>query len=255
MAEKTNQNPSDAQGSDTSPDPQFFGGETAPVPPPPQELVELEVGGKKFKLEKSAAEAFSAYQEQHQRDLETRDREIRSLKAPPPPKPVEDEFYTPDLDTKFFEKPSQYLKQVEERAYSRAKKDLTDQYNTVSAERQFYDDFYRENPSIDRQKDDWVVRAVLTERMQELGPLPIAEAKTRLSKYTVDRLLDIHKRYTPKAEPEQGITDLEGSSPPTRRAVTKPEAQEPTRISDWIREKKSISRERNMARLNRKEAS
>lgn len=253
MAEK-NQTQSDAQGSDT--DPQFFGGETPGKanPPPAPEVVELEVGGKKFKLEKSAAEAFSAYQEQHQRDLEARDREIRSLKAPPPPK-QEDEFYTSDLDTKFFEKPSTYLKQVEDRAYKRAKEDLTTAYQTASAEQRFWDDFYLENPALDRRKDDWVTRAVLTERTQELAPLPVPEAKKRLAQYTTERLLDIHKRYTPKPAETPETTTLEGASPPTRRAVAKPEAQEPTRISDWIREKKNISRERNMARLNRKEAS
>src|SRR5689334_2528359 len=102
MAEKANPSPQ-TDAPPTGEQSEFFGGGNPPAPSPP-ELVELEIGPKKVKLEKSAAEAFSAMQDQYKRDLEARDREIRNLKALPPPKPQEDEFYTPDLDTRFFEK-------------------------------------------------------------------------------------------------------------------------------------------------------
>src|SRR6185369_2741638 len=233
----------------------FGGGESGKAPPPQPELDELEIGGKKFKLEKSAAEAFRAQQDLTRSELERRDQEIRSLRQPAPQPKQEEEFYTPSLDAKFFERPHEYLKQVEERAYQRAEKTLTERYQSANAEQQFWNDFYSENSALDRAKDHWVTKAVLAERQAELAPLPVPEAKKRLSQYTTERLLDIHNRYKPKADPTADTVTLEGSSPPTRRADPKPQEQEPTRISDWIRERKNMRREREVARSTRKEAS
>jgi len=254
MAEKTE--PSTQTTDPAASQQEFFGGgDTGKAPPPQPELDELEIGGKKFKLEKSAAEAFRAQQDLTRTELERRDQEIRSLRQPAPQPKQEEEFYTPSLDAKFFERPHEYLKQVEERAYQRAEKTLTERYQAANSEQQFWNDFYSENSALDRAKDHWVTKAVLAERQAELAPLSVPEAKKRLSQYTTERLLDIHKRYAPKADPTAATMTLEGSSPPTRRAVAKPEAEEPTRISDWIRERKNMRREREVARSTRKEAS
>src|SRR6185369_5718994 len=114
MAEKTEHNTQTTEAPD--PQQEFFGGKESEKAPPPQpELDELEIGGKKFKLEKSAAEAFRAQQDLTRSELEARDREIRSLRTPAPQPKQEEEFYTPSLDAKFFERPHEYLKQVEER--------------------------------------------------------------------------------------------------------------------------------------------
>lgn len=257
MAEKTEPQ------TNSTPDPQqefFGGGESGKAPPPQPELDELEIGGKKFKLEKSAAEAFRAQQDLTRTELERRDQEIRSLRTPPVQPKQEEEFYTPSLDAKFFERPHEYLKQVEERAYKRAETELTKRYQSANAEQQFWNDFYRENPGIDRNKDDRIVRSVVEERRQEFAPFiqvgNYGEVKKRLAQYSTEWLLDIHKRYAPKADPTADTVTLEGSSPPTRRAVAKPEAEEKiTSISQYIRDKKNYRREREVARSTRKEAS
>lgn len=255
MAEKNPQTTDSPPSPENAGDGTFFGGGESP-PPPQEQLVEVEIGAKRVKLDKSAAEAFSAFRDQYKQDLEARDREIRSLRVPrETEKPnKEEDFYTPDLDQRFFEKPSQYLRQVEERAYTRAKNDLTNEYQKATAEQQFWSDFYGENSALDRGKDHWVTKAVLAERQAELAPLPVPEAKKRLAQYTTERLLDIHKRYAPKGQPEPGTMDLEGSAPPSRRPAPRQQEETPVRISDWIREQKNRRREQ-AARSTRKEAS
>lgn len=222
-------------------------------PPSGPEFVDYEVDGRKLKLDKSAAEAFTAERNAWRREIDTIRGEIRQSQAPKPaPVQSEDPYSSPDYDSNFFAAPGKSLKSIEDRAVERATKILTERYTTQRSTEMFWDDFYRENPSFDRAKDDWVTKAIIAERQAELAPLPVPEAKKRLAQYTSERLLDIHRRYAPKPDPG-ATTTLEGGSPPSRRPAP-PKEEEPIKIGDYIRQKKEFRREAELKRTTRKEA-
>ncbi len=184
-------------------------------------------------VEAEKPDPVAALREEFNSELAKRDAEIARLRVPVQAGPtvLEKVPIYKKLATKVFENPEEAFKEFEEHIESK----LTARYQSARSEDQFWDDFYRSNPDFDRAKDHFIIKAELNENIGSWQNLPVQTASEHLAKKAKARLLDIHKRYGPKA-PDRDTTTLEGASSPRPKKQAESE-QKVRKLSDVIRER------------------
>lgn len=148
------------------------------------------------------------------------------------PKPQEPDNFYEKIDERLFQDPKAVLKEIEERAVEKAKKELGASYQKDQGERTFWNEFYQKHP--DLRDDDDIVKATLQGQMSKLGALPVSEAITALAGLTRDRISRYSK--TPRQRPK-----VEGASPPSPKAPD-PEPPKIVTLSDVIKNRRAKRR-------------
>lgn len=151
--------------------------------------VEIEVGGEKIVVNQDIAKAFQLQNQQHEQELKKLEERFgqqinewqtnvqsqlsaQTLPKETPQTPEETDFWS-DPDKFLDKKLSAYKSEIESRLEERDRK-----LNSQMTEEKLWDDFYRENKELKREKDHFLVTAILQRDQQELQKL----AKTDLKK-------------------------------------------------------------------------
>lgn len=184
------------------------------------DLVSINIDGTDYQVDKNTAALFEAQKRTYDRELGEVKKKIPA--ADPAPRKAADEDDS-DYTVKLFTDPKKFLEERDEKIVSRVRTELTQQYQADQSQKEFWSEFYRENPDLDIKKDHRVVGAVLAENYSSWSELPAAQARKKLADATRDTLLDIigrHKDKT-KVENRDRSTTLEGAStaPGSRKAV------------------------------------
>jgi len=200
----------------------------------PQQLVPVKIGRREVFVTPEAAEAYAEREQefargitvdrQAQQELErlrSIERSLQQTLHPQPPQPQE------DLAQVWYTDPTRAAKMVEERTERR----LEQKFSTVLAERDFWDNFYRQH---EHYRDDTrLVRMLAGEHFQELMALPTVQQRIdRLGQLTGNEILRISRKVrqqeptVPNAGPTPSLRPAERPSGERLTPEPSPEDQE-----------------------------
>lgn len=236
------------------PKPESIGGEAEPTGKPRDEtgrfvksaseespaeaaLEKIKIGDKEFELPKATADIVRAQQAMFEAERATLRGEITQLKAPAVAGPtvVEKIDVYKDLGTRIWEDTPSALKAFEDKIVERVR----GEYQAAKGEEAFWDDFYRENPELDRAKDHRMAKAIINENYQRWHSMPIDQVKVELAKRTRDWALDVQKRFSPVTGKPLSAT-LEGGSPPSPKATPRETETKVLSLGQIIKQKNEM---------------
>lgn len=180
------------------------------------ELVEVDIGGQKFKLDKATAEALNKANEAAAAGKVASERSLQELRdqlarvQPAPAKPAAEQV---DIGKLIFTDPEKAFDLMRDQIVSAVRAE-----NQQRADQQaFWTEFYSQNEDL---KDlDWVVKAVMQRDFNALKPLQISEAIPKLASAVKAEVLKVTKR-APKGDQhkdDDSNTELEGGTERTPR--------------------------------------
>jgi len=176
------------------------------------DLVSITIDGTDYQVDKNTAALFEAQKRTYDRELGEVKKKIPAVTTQEKKKSEDDD--DSDYTVKLFTDPKKFLEERDEKIVSRVRTELTQQYQADQSQKEFWSEFYRENPDLDIKKDHRIVGAVLSENYSNWAELPAAQARKKLADATRDTLLDMigrHKDKT-KVENRDRSTTLEGAS-------------------------------------------
>lgn len=200
--------------------------------------VEIEIGGKKYKVDSETAAAYQA--EVKRLSTPTRERvEVirdRPVEAKAPEKPS---IY--DRGAKeIFTNPKQFLTEFASEIRKEVMQEVGGRYTQDQGIRQFWSDFYSDNP--DLKKADSLVQATLNEHVNELADLPTKQAAKKLAELSHERIMGIATSFgfeakkTTKKDNRAGVETASGGE---RRGAVVTEDNKVKSISSIIRERQA----------------
>lgn len=144
------------------------------------EFQEIEVAGRKLRVSKEDAEAI-------QTEFEV--RELRARQAAPAPvsraEPVRQPTQSDDplagIDDMLFADPRKAIDLVGKVLESRVLGRVAEQTQAQQKGAAFWDSFYRENKELDREKDHFLIEAVLARELPRIGDMPQKAAAVELA--------------------------------------------------------------------------
>lgn len=139
-----------------------------------------------------------------------------------------------DWEDLMFRNPKEAVKLIKKQAVAEARAALRAEYQTDQGTKDFWNEFYRKNPDLNRDQDDTLVQGVMQTHMAELAPLPVSEASKKLAELTRDRIM----QYRGDTRRNTSRVQVEGANPPRpgRREVNEDKV---TSLSDVIRARNS----------------
>lgn len=214
------------------------GEKQTPAADPAPKQVDVTIGGQTLTVAPEMAAALEAQKEEYSSQLETRDREIESLRPVKTPDPEAGPNYDEDL----FADPSGTLASFGEKLRADIIKEVTGMYIKDKTEGQFWINFYKANPEL--QEHDFLVKATLAEKWDELGTMKGDKAIGVLADATKSHILSLTDKQRGRG-PVDRTTTLEGGSPPTpspsREQPAAPEG--PVSLAAAIRDRNKTRRE------------
>jgi hypothetical protein len=140
-----------------------------------------------------------------------------------------------------FEDPDAAFRRHEEEIIQKIER----RYEGVQKAEKFWGRFYKDNQdTLDRDEDDFMVKAIMQEHADELGQLPETKIGERLAELVQDKLL----RYSRRSKLEDSATDttaartrVEPASRSTPRAPAR-EPEGPTTMTDMIKARQAARR-------------
>lgn len=202
------------------------------------EMEEVEIGGKKFYVQKGAGDALKAQSKPKQTDeqrLRAMFEEFMGTQTKPKKKQVRDEPDDEDdedaeLDALMFTDPAKYRKIMREQLRKDILKEVRSEYSADQGQKTFWRDFYDEND--DLKEYDFIVRSTLQENMSDLKDMQTAEAAKKLAELSRDKLLKIAKKMGKGRRGSDESEHVEGGAPARRGRDSLPQELEDQDVAD-----------------------
>lgn len=168
------------------------------------ELVDVDLGGKKFKIDKNALAEIEKLRGDAGASKGLLE-EVRALtenlkgSKPKGKKKEEEQADEGDDDVpegaelEMFTDPKGFLKKFADKLRKKITKELTNNYRADQSSKDFWGSFYGEYPELKQYKKQ--VEAVLEDKMREIGNLSVEEGMKKLADYTRAELLKIAKQF------------------------------------------------------------
>lgn len=194
------------------------------VQPPPRkktsqpEFEEVEIGGKKYKVEKGGAEALKAQlkpkkpavseSQQIKQMLDEYTAKLQGGKKKKAAEPDDDDDDDEGLsDDRLFTDTKGWMKDFKKSLSKDILAAISGAYTQDQSQKEFWGDFYRTNSDL---KDyDFIVKAVMSKNAAELSPMSTEEGSDRLAELAREQLLNIAKKVS-KGKSKNGKFHVEG---------------------------------------------
>jgi hypothetical protein len=154
--------------------------------------------------------------------------------ATPMPQPQPDP--EPDWDKLLFDNPKEALRLHGERVARDIEAKMTKRYQQDVGERDFWTEFYRDNP--DLKNDDDLVKATMQKNMAELAVLVVPDASKKLAELTRARILGYAQLNGRQPRPATR-TRVEGQGSTTERQPA-PEPERPATLGDVLKARRTM---------------
>lgn len=210
----------------------------ADPPPATDELVEVDIRGKKVKMTAEAAREFTSYSV----DIGA---QLRSAATPKPqhgdtpPAATEDE--EEPLETQIFTNPKKALDRIRDQLRT----EIGGEIRSTQAFEEFWKEFYAHpdhKDTIKRSRDHSVVVQVYRDNWSTLGELPTSAAIVKGGELVKQRIMQIVRAYAPGAKDPNG-TELPGSSQPGKSNPPPPAPSgEPSSLSGLLDQRRKARR-------------
>ena len=175
----------------------------------------IRVGDKVFHSEKEALAYVQAEQAKDAAANEAYRQALLDAQLVKDQVTPEEKTADPDFDSKFYENPQAYLKQVQEQAVNQAKEEMAKQQEAAQKEQAAWDGFYKEYPDLETK--DKLVKLLVKENWDEIKTLPLDSAYKILALKTRKQL----KEWADADKPtEQLNRTSQTASPGSQTGVT-----------------------------------
>lgn len=176
------------------------------------EFEEVDIGGKKYKVEKGAADALK---KSAKKPAASDSGEIKKMLDEYTAKiagkgkkvtegddePGEGE---PDLsDVRIFSDTKGWMADFKKSLSADIVKQISTMYSQDQGQKTFWQDFYRDNS--DLKEYDFIVKAVLSKNAKELAPMSTEDAAEKLAELARDQLLGIAKKVSKGGKKKDGF--------------------------------------------------
>lgn len=205
------------------------------------EFEEVEIGGKKYKMEKGAAEALKAKPKKppasDTQQIRQMLEEYTAKIAPKPKKQVDDDDDDEDdrfSDTRLFTDTKGFVKDFKATLSKEILAAVGGAYNQDQSQKAFWSGFYSLNG--DLADYDFIVKAVLEKNKKELAPMDVDEASERLAELAREQLMTIAKKVS-KGGGKKNKFHVEGES--TSRNEQRGGEDEDEEVDDDERDRKA----------------
>jgi hypothetical protein len=198
-----------------------------PEPDPEQEDIENPDGGDDEGDQPDEVTELKRRLDETQAQLAALQRQPAPHMQPQAPQPPQDINWGERL----FEDPQKTLQDFEKHIRQSVRQEMTQEYQKDVGQREFWGQFYRDNPDLDKYRD--LVDGSLAANYANLQNLPTAQAAKRLAELTRTRILAIRGGNKPTPQPRRRAV-AEGGNPPTD-APPRREPERPTTLGDVIR--------------------
>jgi hypothetical protein len=209
-----------AQGDEPEPEPEPEPNDRVPE----KKSVKVRIGETEF----DADPAMAALLQQQQSMIE----ELKATRAAPAPAPKEEDDSEDFDQDAFYADPAKFIAEKVNKAVSKAREDMTNEYGVDQRRRDFWGTFYSKHDDLTSDKD--VVETVVNANWDSLKNLPPATAMDKIAEMSRERLLAIAKRFG-KGTGEGNRTVVEGEGnrdTPRGRGGDSPKVM---RLSDIIK--------------------
>lgn len=179
---------------------------------PPEVAAAMEQQTKDIEENKSAYNALSEKLDALSQNVSTYGERIINTEFAP----TDD---TPSSEPELFDwsNPDASLKKIKEEAKAEAKAELTEEFNQKQSQKtqleQFWDGFYKKNSQFNREKDGFLVNAVLQRDMDELGAMKVGKVYEELAKRAEEYIQPVGKTNPAVTE---GVDNLGGAPAPEK---------------------------------------
>lgn len=173
-----------------------------------EEVVDVEVGGRKYSVPKAIAEHYTAQQNDFNSRFDRIEQGLQALRQPAPttkprqqpssqtaPDP-DDEFGDIDFDTLILTDPKKAFKLVKERTKKEVAEQMRGEYTAEQSRQQFWNDFYENNKDLAKHKK--LVDMVLNANFNEIGVLKAPDAAKKIAEYTRQEIVAIRGGTEPQ---------------------------------------------------------
>ena len=199
----------------------IVGGPGQETPPGGQTQVEVILGGVKFLVNPDVAEAMRAHDTareiQFTRKLSENGEELGRLRKEARDKetpPVDDRWH-PDggegeyegRDALFLHSPTRAVNEELDRREQRMKTELRAEYNTDRAKEKWWGKFWRNNPDLHADTDQFLVNAVMLNQFSELKDMDEEASIKKVGELTRSNILSVSKRISTGEDPPPGGRD------------------------------------------------
>lgn len=215
--------------------------ETAPSAP---QLREMTIKGRKFQVDPDLAEVLSERDRDIDRKLSEHSAELGNLRKfyqehQPAPRPEE----KPKYATLLFENPDEAVNRIKEeirQEYMTEKQKEEERRLQAEQSAKFWDAFYKKNKDLDPDDDGPLVRAVLSDHMNDLYHLPTQDGIEKLADLTRNQILRIQQKaqLSDDDKPAVSRTRVEPSSRPTQRVASR-EPETPATLTELIKQRRA----------------
>jgi hypothetical protein len=152
-----------------------------------------------------------------QRENETLRRVQEASVRPAAPPVTQEERDETDWEDLMFRDPKKFAEQIEERAYKRARHDLTTEYQRDQGTQSFWRDFYERHPDLKDDRD--LVETTLKSNMRALADKPSGVAADELADLTRKRIIRYTGANTKGKDKEKARVEGAGNPTPRRSRV------------------------------------
>lgn len=208
------------------------------------ELVEVEIGTAKVKVDKSTADAIAAMRAAHDADIAAL-RAAANRPEPAKPAPAAADPFA-NIETDLFADPKGTLLRFGEHVAKVVKEDLTKQYEASENRKVFWSEFYKENK--DLSGEELIVNAVFNRDFNSLMAMKGAEAMKHLSAKAKSEILRLKGDQGGKG----GKLVAEGGNEPGNLSKSRqskpsdaPDKALPMSLSQALRERRAARRGTN----------
>jgi hypothetical protein len=221
---------------------------TTPETTPAPKYVPLKHGGKEYQAPEEIAQAWEERERDYARKLNQNSDELGQLRKwkstveqQVSPKPT-----APDLNTLWFENPTEAAKIIQEQTFQRVATEYEKREQARAqqdAENRFFEGFYRKHD--DLRDDDDIVRLELQKHFNEVADLPVASAQDKLADFARGRIIALSRKVktneTDSTRSRAGLSEpATGERPP--RSTRSDEDDEPKSLGDVIKARAAARR-------------
>ena len=204
--------------------------------PPDVKMVEVEVGGQKVKV----PEVFVAQYQQMSADVAELSQRVQQLSKPAAQDPSPDDPFA-DIEVRLFSDPKGAVKQIVDHAVKQAAGVAAASQSASEARKEFWSEFYRSHPDLDREAHGPVVDAVFARELSGMQNVSVSKAISILGDKVKAQVLKITEKAGKGAAPKRPTSEA-GNEPSGSRSKPVNEsasAHQPQTMSDYIRQKRA----------------
>lgn len=189
------------------------------------DLVDYEINGQKYKVDKNTAAILAAQQQGFDRTLNTL-KQQQTQQQPTKDKKKSVEEDEDDLTVRLFSDPKSVLEELKKNIISTVRTEMTSEYTQDQSQRQFWNDFYEENKDLNRKTDHGIVEMVLRKNLKGLADMQTSDAGKKLADLAREEILSIIGRHNKNGKSGNRAATFEAPSTEVRRSQQKTESAE-----------------------------